>query len=858
MAKFLDYHGLSKLVEKIKNTYVNKNEQYEANLKWGGGNFADSFGPIDGAMIPELGANRFAFGNPQGITIEYSNDGGNTWKDYDASDNQKLRLTSTGASFSLGKSSSVPPSTLNKLRITFDTLRISEGGIGCYAELSKFYIKIGTKGMTDCYCTIQVAKNTENITYNEIATKVPIRGWTGDNIINVPKFRTAYTSNDSNYTRKIRFIFGADSIYSDTYSNMEINAIQAFGGTGWNLPSTMADIGRLYKYDSYQNATFPANITANIFVGKLDGNAATASKLGTATVGSAATPIYLNDGTPTACTHSIESDVPPNAKFTDTWRPLGNTADTACAGNDSRLSNSRPASDVHEWAKAVTKPSYSWDEIKDKPSLFPAASHNHDDRYYTETEMNSKLDEKVDNTVNGCNALLSKLNTLTGSPIDDEYFIRQEAAGSSTFGRVKFSTLWSYIKNKSDIIYQPTGSYAAASHTHTKNQITDFPSSLKNPTSLTIQGNGSQIAVYDGSEAKTVNITKSSIGLENVDNTADADKIVKSAASADKVNGHTVNKDVPSSAVLTDENVYQVFDNATTSFLPLLLSPLTEDTKADKVHQTTNAKYNFAIGAVPSEGKIKATIFDGTTFTGKAATAGKADSADSATTASKLSKSTAGNANTPVYFKDGIPTPIGYTIETSVPKNAVFTDTIYTLSQNHSDHAKISLTSVNGSDNITIDNVANAVTATKLSIETAGTNKKPVYFTDGVPYKCDDTLDVNITGKYSYGGVNSDFVYDVIDDGVNHYIKCKGTTIIRANETNLSKYAFIVNADTKGGFYIYDSSTAKGTTWGPTGIIFDVAPAGSLVASDGTFATAISDTDIKNAINAAIDWTQTL
>ena len=97
MAKFLDYHGLSKLVEKIKNTYVNKNEQYEANLKWGGGNFAASYGPIDAAMIPELGANRFAFGNPKGITIEYSNDGGSTWHDYGASDEQKLRLTTTGS-----------------------------------------------------------------------------------------------------------------------------------------------------------------------------------------------------------------------------------------------------------------------------------------------------------------------------------------------------------------------------------------------------------------------------------------------------------------------------------------------------------------------------------------------------------------------------------------------------------------------------------------------------------------------------------------------------------------------------------------------------------------------------------------
>lgn len=62
---------------------------------------------------------------------------------------------------------------------------------------------------------------------------------------------------------------------------------------------------------------------------------------------------------------------------TNTWRPLGTTADTACAGNDSRLSNARPASDVYAWAKASTKPSYSWGEITGKPSTFTPASHTH-------------------------------------------------------------------------------------------------------------------------------------------------------------------------------------------------------------------------------------------------------------------------------------------------------------------------------------------------------------------------------------------------------------------------------------------------------------------------------------------------
>jgi len=63
--------------------------------------------------------------------------------------------------------------------------------------------------------------------------------------------------------------------------------------------------------------------------------------------------------------HTVNSDVPSGAKFTDTntWRPLGTGGDDACAGNDSRLSNARPASDVYAWAKASTKPTYNKAEV---------------------------------------------------------------------------------------------------------------------------------------------------------------------------------------------------------------------------------------------------------------------------------------------------------------------------------------------------------------------------------------------------------------------------------------------------------------------------------------------------------------
>uniref|UniRef100_UPI003FEF7BBC hypothetical protein n=1 Tax=Lachnospira sp. TaxID=2049031 RepID=UPI003FEF7BBC len=44
---------------------------------------------------------------------------------------------------------------------------------------------------------------------------------------------------------------------------------------------------------------------------------------------------------------------------------------------------------------AGTATSVPWSGVTEKPSSYPPASHNHDERYYTETEMNSKLAEKA-------------------------------------------------------------------------------------------------------------------------------------------------------------------------------------------------------------------------------------------------------------------------------------------------------------------------------------------------------------------------------------------------------------------------------------------------------------------------------
>lgn len=37
----------------------------------------------------------------------------------------------------------------------------------------------------------------------------------------------------------------------------------------------------------------------------------------------------------------------------------------------------------------------TWNDISGKPSSMPPSAHNHDDRYYTETEIDQKLNEKI-------------------------------------------------------------------------------------------------------------------------------------------------------------------------------------------------------------------------------------------------------------------------------------------------------------------------------------------------------------------------------------------------------------------------------------------------------------------------------
>lgn len=132
----------------------------------------------------------------------------------------------------------------------------------------------------------------------------------------------------------------------------------------------------------------------------------TAVKL-SANAGSTTQPVYFSGGKPVATSYTLAKSVPADAKFTDTdtWRGIQNnltsdsTTDSLSAAQGKVLKglvdgkaatshthtkaqitdfpSSLPASDVYSWAKASTKPNYSWGEITGKPSTFTPSGHSH-------------------------------------------------------------------------------------------------------------------------------------------------------------------------------------------------------------------------------------------------------------------------------------------------------------------------------------------------------------------------------------------------------------------------------------------------------------------------------------------------
>ena len=231
---------------------------HEGSITWGGKDTSGNFGPLDAGLVPELGANRFAFLKPAGLSAEYSIDGGTTWIEY------PNNINLSGGIFGAGKGPSLTIDPLNnkenitslyKVRVT-----INANKSGIYTELNKFIIYLSTNGSSGCTVDLTGKKNGSD-DYVNLKTGAPISGWSGYNVIN----RSLILGGSfTDYISDLRFTFNITS-HNSNYSGLLITQILAFGGVGWTTPSVLAKTGHLYSCNLDQNATFPSSVIANKF-----------------------------------------------------------------------------------------------------------------------------------------------------------------------------------------------------------------------------------------------------------------------------------------------------------------------------------------------------------------------------------------------------------------------------------------------------------------------------------------------------------------------------------------------------------------------------------------------------------------
>ena len=254
--------------------------------------------------------------------------------------------------------------------------------------------------------------------------------------------------------------------------------------------------------------------------------------------------------------HVVNADVPEDAQFKDTWRPLGNKEGEACEGNDPRLSNARPASDVKQWAKEDTKPGYTKEEV----GLGKVDNTADADKRvkYAESAGSADNAEKVNgHTVNAdvpagaqftdtkynLNTMINGLSVDDLTPTDADYYVSQYAGGGTTkttYHRRSMKALWSYIKSKVEGLgyTKNTGTLTGIKMNGASKGVSgvvDLGTVLtggKQSTTSTADGGSNVYTFSDGSTITVKNGTKGSTGAPGEKGANGVTPTIKVAAGA--------------------------------------------------------------------------------------------------------------------------------------------------------------------------------------------------------------------------------------------------------------------------------------------------------------------------------------
>jgi hypothetical protein len=197
------------------------------------------------------------------VTVQYSNDSGNSWTNYSMSNDAKFNLYASNAGLTqvyLGYNVITGNNDAEKLaQVKKNELIVSFYiSNSCYAQ--PYFASVDISNGIDTICTVEILNNSGAVV--ETYTK-HVTGWNQVNYISLLHDGNVGYGVGNNDRRYIRFKFKHDQ-KTTALRNTVINKIRIFSFTKYSFPTDrfMGHTGHIYNFDYNMNTYFPNSILA--------------------------------------------------------------------------------------------------------------------------------------------------------------------------------------------------------------------------------------------------------------------------------------------------------------------------------------------------------------------------------------------------------------------------------------------------------------------------------------------------------------------------------------------------------------------------------------------------------------------
>ena len=197
------------------------------------------------------------------VTVQYSNDSGNSWTNYSMGNDAKFNLYASNAGLTrvyLGYNVITGNNDAEKLaQVKKNELIVSFYiSNSCYSQL--YFASVDISNGIDTICTVEILNNSGAVV--ETYTK-HMSGWNQVNYISLLHNGNAGYGVGNNDRRYIRFKFKHDQ-KTTALRNTVINKIRIFSFTKYSFPTDrfMGHTGHIYNFDYNMNTYFPNSILA--------------------------------------------------------------------------------------------------------------------------------------------------------------------------------------------------------------------------------------------------------------------------------------------------------------------------------------------------------------------------------------------------------------------------------------------------------------------------------------------------------------------------------------------------------------------------------------------------------------------